>query len=460
MKRAVIKEHFDSIAESFDKYKRMNRFYHKAIVRFCKSVIPEGQRVLEIGSATGDLLNSLKPSVGVGIDFSPQMIEIAKSKYPRLRFFVMEAEHIEINENFDYIVMANLFEYCEDIWEVLENVKYLLSPDGKIIVITANPVWESVFRIGQTLRLRTPDTIRNFITNKDIVNLLELQNYETIKEGLRIFLPKYIPLLSSFLNFILPELPLLRQLCIIQYIVARPKRLKQDLSCSVVVPCHNEEGNIELCLKRIPKMGKFTEVVVVDDGSTDNTAMKVSPELNRDVEIKLITYFPNKGKGHAVKIGFSEAKGDVLIILDADMAVMPEELVRFFSLIENGLADFVNGTRVIYPMEKKSMPILNYFGNKIFSLIISWIMKQRISDTLCGTKAILKRDYKKILINDNSWGDFDLLFGAAKFSLKIREIPVHYKERIAGKSKMKVFKHGWILLNVCWKGFKELKLGI
>jgi len=206
-------------------------------------------------------------------------------------------------------------------------------------------------------------------------------------------------------------------------------------------------------------MGSFTEVIVVDDGSSDDTAALVKAELNPAVTIKLISYRPNRGKGHAVRAGFDGATGDVLMILDADMAVMPEELPRFLQLLENGVADFVNGTRAIYPMESKSMPVLNYFGNKCFSIILSWIMRQRVSDTLCGTKALFRKDYKKIQLKDTSWGDFDLLFGAARLGLKMRELPVHYKVRKAGESKMKAFQHGWILLRVCFKGFAELRLG-
>lgn len=458
MNREAIRKHFDSIAGLFDKYERRNKFYHKGIRGFYRSVIPQDQRVLEIGSATGDLLASLKPSFGVGIDFSCNMVKVARSKHPHLKFCVMEAENLCLNEKFDYVVMSNLLDYLEDIWVVLEKVKGLLSVDGKIVITTVNPVWEPIFRIGEKFNLRTPDTVRNFITNKDVVNLLESQNFEVLREGLKIALPKYIPLLSGLVNFIIPELPMLRQLCLMQYIITKPKRPKSPFSCSVIIPCYNEEGNVESCLRRIPKMGKFTEAVVVDDGSVDATAQKINPDLNRDIRIRLVSYKPNKGKGHAVKVGFDNAEGDVLMILDADMTVMPEELKRFFGLIEDGLADFVNGTRVIYPMEQKAMPIINYVGNKVFSLILSWIIKQRISDTLCGTKAIFKKDYRKITMDDASWGDFDLLFGAAKLCLKIREMPVHYRIRTSGNSKMKAFRHGWILVKVCWRGFRELRL--
>jgi hypothetical protein len=355
--------------------------------------------------------------------------------------------------------MSNLLDYLPDIWVVLENAKRTLNEDGKLVITTINPVWEPVFRLGRRLNLRTPDTTRNFVTNRDIVNLLELHDFEILKEGLKVFIPFYIPVVSSTINFIIQELPMLRQLCIMQYLVAKPKRARKPMSCSVIIPCYNEAGNIVDCLRRIPKMGSFTEVIVVDDGSSDGTAAMVNADLNPEVTIKLISNKVNRGKGHAVREGFDRARGDVLMILDADMAVMPEELPRFLRIIEDGVADFVNGTRVIYPMESKSMPVLNYFGNKCFSIILSWIMQQRVSDTLCGTKAMLRKDYKRITLQDASWGDFDLLFGAAKLCLKIRELPVHYKIRKAGESKMKAFRHGWILLRVCLRGFAELRLG-
>ena len=459
MDRSVIREHFDSIAGKYDRYKRRNRYYHDAIHRFCKILIPRGERGLEIGCATGDLLNLVEPRAGIGVDLSPKMIDVARGKYPGLKFEVGEAESTSLEEKVDYIIMSNLLDYLEDIWVVLEKAKGMLNEDGKLVITTINPVWEPVFRLGQKLNLRTPDTVRNFVTNKDIVNLLELHDFEILKVGLKVFIPFYIPLLSAAVNFMVQELPFLRQLCIMQYIVAKPKRATKPLSCSVIIPCYNEGGNIADCLRRIPKMGSYTEAIVVDDGSSDGTAAMVKPELNRDITIKLISNQTNRGKGHAVRVGFDHAVGDVVMILDADMAVMPEELPRFLHLMEVGVADFVNGTRVIYPMEAKSMPVLNYFGNKCFSIILSWIMEQRVSDTLCGTKAMFRKDYKRMSLQDSSWGDFDLLFGAAKLCLRMRELPVHYKVRKAGESKMKAFRHGWILLRVCFKGFAELRLG-
>ena len=232
----------------------------------------------------------------------------------------------------------------------------------------------------------------------------------------------------------------------------------KSFSCSVIIPCYNEEESITECIKRVPEMGKFTEIIVVDDGSTDGTKDIVKTLLSRYNNLKLISYSPNKGKGFAVRKGFDAAKGDILMILDADMAVPPEELCRFFTVVEEDKADAVNGTRMVYPMEEGAMTGLRHFGNKIFALIFTLLMKRRITDTLCGTKVILKKDYKRMQMGKCPWGDFDILIGIAKLNLRMKEIPIHYKKRKKGKSKMRIFKDGSVFLKMCWYGFEELKL--
>ncbi|HIE44010.1 MAG TPA: glycosyltransferase family 2 protein, partial [Candidatus Omnitrophica bacterium] len=179
----------------------------------------------------------------------------------------------------------------------------------------------------------------------------------------------------------------------------------ETLSCSVVIPCHNEAENIEECVKRVPQMGKWTEIVVVDDGSTDGTSSIVEKLMAENENLRLISYSENKGKGFAVKNGFDEARGDVVMILDADMAVEPEVLPHFFEPIARGEADAVNGTRMLLPMERGAMSRFHYFGNVIFSLIFSHLLGQRITDTLCGTKALRRKDYKKIRMGRCPWGD-------------------------------------------------------
>jgi len=233
---------------------------------------------------------------------------------------------------------------------------------------------------------------------------------------------------------------------------------KEPLSCSVIIPCFNEAENIRECIERIPAMGHFTEIIVVNDGSVDGTSQIVREMQSGCQDLRIISYSPNRGKGYAVRRGFEAALGDVLMILDADMSVLPEELPRFLSSLEEGKAEAVNGTRMVYPMEGQAMPYLHLFGNKIFSIIFTWLMGRRLTDTLCGTKAILREDFKKMEMGRCPWGDFDILLGVAKLGLKMVEVPVHYKARRAGKSKMRTFRHGLLLIGMCLYGLKELKL--
>jgi glycosyltransferase involved in cell wall biosynthesis len=220
-------------------------------------------------------------------------------------------------------------------------------------------------------------------------------------------------------------------------------------SCSIIIPCYNEAENIAFCVKSIPNMGAFTEIIFVDDGSIDGTKAEIEKVMRTNTRIKLVTYSPNQGKAYAVRQGFAAAQGDILMILDADLAVPAEELPAFFTVLNQNKADFANGTRFVYPMESGAMPYPNQLGNQVFGLILSVMLRQKITDTLCGTKALFKRDYLKMQMKLCPWGDFDLLFGAAGLGLRIMEIPVHYKRRIAGVSKMKPFKTGWKFSRVC-----------
>jgi glycosyltransferase involved in cell wall biosynthesis len=240
----------------------------------------------------------------------------------------------------------------------------------------------------------------------------------------------------------------------------------EDLSVSVCVPCKNEEENIDDIVKRVPDMGKCTEIIFVDDKSTDRTAEKVQEhiEANPDRTIKLVEG-PGEGKGAACRSGFSVAENDILMILDADMTTMPEELPDFFEAIATGKGEFINGSRLVYPMEKAAMRYLNIVGNRAFALLFSYLLSQRIKDTLCGTKVIWRSDYPKILESreyfgcSDTWGDYDWIFGAARHNLKIVELAVHYRERIAGETKMtKRFSNGWIMLKMCRIAFWRMKV--
>src|SRR5262249_38374457 len=405
----------------------------------------------------GDLLVLVGAVHGVGVDVSPRMVEKARRKYPHLKFAVADAVFFDTDERFDCILLNSILEYVDDIQGLFRNCRRLLKPRGRILISTVNPLWTPLLRLGAKVGLCTPDTAGNFVTGKDAVNLLELNGFEVVKLMRRTLLPKKVPLLAAVVNLLAAHTPLLRRLCLTEFVVARPAESIRDYSVSVVVPCHNEAGNIETCVRRVPPMGRHTEVIVVDDGSQDGTAAGVPPELNPAFGVRSISYQPNWGKLHAVRTGFDSARGDILMILDADMTVPPEDLPYFYEPLRQGQADFINGTRLIYPLAGGSMKLQNFVGNKLFGVLVSWLTGVHLSDTLCGTKAFFKEDYHHFVTGHDPWGDFDWLFGAAQMGCKILEVPIHYEERRAGQSKMKALRHTWALLKACWHGFWRVK---
>lgn len=458
-----IKEHFNRLSKDYDYWKKKNHYYYSQLKAFYKRYIPLKQEVLEIGCGTGDILAAVNPRKGTGLDISFEMARIAKEKYPKMRFLVSTAEASALKDKFRYVIMSDFIDHVYDIWKVIEEVSPRLEEGGKLILTTINPIWDFLFDICEALRLKMPEGPHNFVDIRNISSLCKLFSFNIKREGYFLFLPKPVFLVSDIANRIIPHIPLLRKLCFCQYLIAEKQKAKTysdgKLSVSIIIPCYNEENNVQLCFARIPDMGSSQEIIFIDDGSTDKTKERIQELMRNDKRIKLISYPVRRGKGHAVKKGFAIASKDIFIILDADMSVAPEDLPKFIWVINQGKADFANGTRMVYPV-KESMRIVHVAGNKIFGIIFSWLLGQRITDTLCGTKAFLKKDYEnfKHLARNDPWGDFDLLLGAAKSRLKIVEIPVRYQKRIFGYSKMRPFKHGFILLARVVRAFKEMYL--
>lgn len=363
-------------------------------------------------------------------------------------FEINDPKNIPKGRKFDCIIVREVIEKNEDIEGLLESIRKLCKPDSRVIVICTNPVGNSLSGSGK----------RNWLSKKILENLFYLKGFRPIKHAYYLPLPWNFPL-SGRLNSLLEKIPVIKEFGYIQlYVLEKEKMPKPgDFSVSVVIPCHNEEGNIRRCIERVPKFGKWTEIIVVDDGSKDRTSQIVRKMLPKRKKLKLVSYQPNMGKGQAVKRGFQQAKGDVLMILDADITVSPEMLPRFLVPLANGKGRFVNGTRMVYPMEERAMRPLHLVGNHIFSIIFTWLLGQYVSDTLCGTKALFRKDLEAMPLTETSWPDFDLLFGAAKQNFRIVEVPVKYHARSTGETKMKTFKHGFLLLKMCLKGFKDMK---
>jgi len=476
---------FDATAGQRDAWKAKNRYYHTALETLCASLVPPGASVLEIGCSTGDLLAAVQPGRGVGLDISAKTVEIARRKYPQYEFLVGDAEALPLSEKFDYVLMSDLLGYLEDVWAAFQSLQTITKPTSRVVITFYNPLWRPVLALGEKLGLKMPYGTENWLTPADVEGLLNLADFEVETQGSILLLPRPVPLLTTWGNQSLARQEWARRLCLVHFILARPvvqPSTIENLTCSVIVPCRNEVSNVRGVVERTPEMGRHTELIFVDGASSDGTVQAIESlidEFARRRDIKLIHQVPTAdalasaasegemlalGKGDAVRKGFAAASGDVLMILDADLTVPPEDLPKFFSPLAQGKADFVNGTRLIYPMEDEAMKTANHFGNVLFSLVFTWLLGQRISDTLCGTKALRKDDYEQIVAQRayfgdfDPFGDFDLLFGAARLGLRIVEVPVRYHRRVAGLSKVRVLKHGWLLARMSVIGFRKFKL--
>ena len=465
-KKDELAAYFDDLAERREYWQKKSGYYYEMQHRYFRFLVPEGLKVLEIGSGLGDLLAAVKPSRGVGVDISPRMIDIAKKRHGNLEFHNMDAAALALDEKFDIIIITDVIGHMEDVQRVFMALKDCCHDRTRLIINYYNFFWGPLLNLAERLRLKMPHNDTNWLAPDDIDNLLNLAGFETVKVERKTLLPMRIPILSPFFNRVLATLPGLCKLCLSHYVVARlvPETSKRECPVSIIIACRNERGNIEDGIHRIPEFGSSQEIIFVDGHSTDGTQEEIQRVMGMfpEKDIHLLVQ-DGKGKGDAVRKGFAAAKGDVLMILDADLTMPPEDLPKFYYALTSGKGEFINGCRLVYPMEKQAMRFLNILGNKFFSMAFSWLLNQRVKDTLCGTKVLFKRDYNRIIAGRqyfgdfDPFGDFDLLFGASKLNLKLVELPIRYRERVYGETNISRFRHGWLLLKMTIYAFFKLK---
>lgn len=462
-----IRSHFDRLAPVIDKWRKRNRYYHEQQTRYFNYLVGPDKRVLELGCGSGDLLNSLRPARGVGVDISSSMTDIARRKHPHLEFLTADAMQLSAlpSEKFDYIVLSDVVGYLDDVQQCFEDLHRFCHSHTRILISHYNFLWEPLLRFAERMHLKTPTPEQSWLGFDDLRNILYLANYQVIKTDRRLLFPKYVPLLSSILNRV-GDLPGFNTLCVSHYVIARPMppAKPRDLSVSVVIPCRNEKGNIEDAVRRLPRLSAQDEIIFVDGHSVDGTPEEIARVIQsypeKDIKFMVQT---GTGKGDAVRKGFAAARGDVLMILDADLTVPPEDLPKFYHAIATNKAEFLNGSRLVYPMEGEAMRTLNRIGNKFFAMAFTWLLGERFKDTLCGTKVIFREDYERLVANRSyfgefdPFGDFDLLFGASKLNLKIIEIPVRYRRRTYGETQIRRFAHGWLLLRMAAFAMRRIK---
>jgi len=464
--RDARRRHQENVAHERSKWIRSNSYFYDRLKRLLRFIVDPQKRVLEIRCQTGQFLACVDPSYGVGVEISGAMIDCARQEHPQFSYARCDPEEFDLGETFDFIIFDHIFDTV-DILTAFDRIRQHCSSATQLIVINFNHIWEPILKLASRLGLRSKFIEPNWVSENDIRGFLSLAGFRPVRKYRLLLLPKWIPLISTLANDFLARLPGFRHLCLMQVMVARPICVganEEDVSVSVIVPCRNEAGNIKAGVERIPPMGKCSEIIFCDDKSTDTTADEVRhmQQLFPEKNIRLVQG-PGICKAENVWTGFRTARGDVLMILDADLTVMPEELPIFLRALIRGNGRFVNGSRLVYPMQQGAMKFVNMIGNKFFGLLFSSLLDQRIKDTLCGTKVLWRKDWLRMEPHLGSWGikdlwgDYELLFGASKLHLEIVEVPVHYQERIHGITKMThVIANGWRMLRICWHAWLRL----
>jgi SAM-dependent methyltransferase len=452
--------HWESVVGSGRGQHAPARAYHRRLEQVYRFLIPSGRRVLDLGCGNGDLLNAVEPSLGVGVDFSPSSIAAARARHPQLSFVVADVHDLSgVAGTFDVIILSDLLNDLWDVQAMLAGLRRLCHPGTRIIANFYSRLWEAPLAAAASMKLARPSLKQNWLTKADVTNLLRLNGFRTFRAWQEVLCPLPLSFVSAFCDRVLVRLPALKHLALANFVMARAEGLPSidpAPSVSVIVPARNEAGNIEAILARTPRMGSGTEIVFVEGHSSDDTYDTIARAISERTKLPARLFRQTgRGKGDAVRLGFSEARGDILMILDADLTVPPEDLPRFYDAIQSGKGEFINGVRLTYPMEERAMRFANLVGNKFFSLAFSWLLGQPIKDTLCGTKVLRRDDYRTLASKRDyfgefdPFGDFDLLFGAAKLGLEIVEVPIRYRERTYGATNIQRWRHGLLLLQMC-----------
>jgi hypothetical protein len=438
----------------------MKKYFYSILRRYLSLFILDTNSVIEVDPANGELAARL-PNGRVFFRNSVEVPIWAKGTK------LMTADEV-VSAPKDFILISGLVHYERDIQRLLAEVRTFCQSDTRLILTYYSTLWKPFASLASRLNWRSKFAETNWLAHEDVQNLLELENFELVRADQKVLIPLYVPLIGELINRFIAPLPFFRNFCLLNIAVARPKAvslLAEQPSVTVVVPARNEAGNIENIIRRMPRMGPNDEIIFIEGNSTDNTwetIQNVAKAYDGQHRIQ-IAQQDGKGKGDAVRKGFGMAQNEILMILDADITVPPEDLPKFYRAITEDKGEFINGSRLVYPMEKRAMRFFNLLGNKFFALAFSFVLSQRYKDTLCGTKVLTKANYIKLASNRSyfgdfdPFGDFDLIFGAARMGLKIIEVPISYRERVYGDTNISRWRHGAILLAMLLFAARKIK---
>jgi SAM-dependent methyltransferase len=456
----LAREHLEKVAAEFDAAPDHHSWaalaYRAMLARHFRYFIPPDASVLEVGCGSGELLARLANRDVTGIDLSEKQLAQARARLPHGAFYRQAGECLAIGRSFDYIIVSDTLNLAADVQLLLERLLTVSSPRARLVINIQSQLWRPLLDGMSALRLRRRPVASNWLARDDVINLLQLAGWEVVRCSSAILCPLPLLGLDRLINrFVLPFVPALG---LAVFLVARPRPAPVAAgprTVSVILPARNEAGNIEAAVQRVPEMGLGTELIFVEGHSRDDTWREIervkSAYPNRRIKALRQT---GSGKGNAVREGFAAASGDILMILDTDLTVPPEELPKFYQAVAENRVEFANGSRLVYPMETRAMRFLNMCANKAIAAAFGWLLGQPLKDTLCGTKVLRREDYQMIAAHRDyfgdfdPFGDFDLLFGASKLSLKIGDIPIRYQDRAYGTTNIHRWRHGWLLLRM------------
>jgi SAM-dependent methyltransferase len=473
---ADIRRYYDDNLEALERGRGQRRYFYSRLSRMISARVPPGSRILDVGSGTGQLLHELQPSYGVGIDVSPKTIAEARRLHAGERLHFLEGDGADpdvlraAGGPFDAVLLVNTATQLTDVQATLEAFHAVCHSRTRLFLYSYSRVWQPVLRLAEALGLKQRLPPESWLPSEEVAHMLALADFEVIRLDYGILCPAGIPLLADAANRWLGHLPYLERLSLMYGFIARPAphRFAQARgtrpSTSVIIPCRNEAGHIAPLVERLPALPPNSEFLFVEGHSQDDTAARIEAAIAAHPErpMRLLRQI-GKGKGDAVRLGFREARGEVVLILDSDMGVAPEDVPKFVDALVHGKGELVNGSRLVYPIEGRAMRFLNLLANKFFAFLFSWLLGQQVRDTLCGTKALYRADYERIAAGRthfgdfDPFGDFDLLFGASRLNLRIIDLAVRYHDRTYGATNISRFSHGALLLRMSLFAARKLK---
>ena len=374
-------------------------------------------------------------------------------------FHAVPYESYTPEEKFDYIILNCALGETEDICRLLKNMLSGCTPSTRIIIYQHNHLWQGILNLGARLDLKRKERIQNWLSIRDLEAYLNAMGFETVRTFRQTILPVRMGVLGPLINGLAALLPFFDFLMLDQFIVARSvpgrKADETDAGLTICITVQNEKGNIEPIVKSLPRVCDKQEILFVEGHSTDGTRDEIKRVMNSYPEkrVRLIGQ-PGKGQGDAIRVGFQDAREEIIIVYEGDGTSVPEDIHYFYDAMRENRFEFIEGSRFVYPLNQQAMPLLNRIGNILFAKWFSWFLGQNVTDVLSGIKAINKKSYQVIYDHwgflgvEDPFGDFELLYGAARFGLKVGEIPIRYRPRPYGESKTRPFRHGLMLLKM------------